>query len=91
MFLIGDDNNNDSSDNTTTIIAVVVVVCFVVVLVIIVVTAIFCVRKNRKVTRYKARHDSSNEYSEQPSSARSFMYFGYLYRIVQIFCGTKFL
>ena len=70
MFSIGDDNNDN---NTTIIIAVVVVACFIVVVVIIVVTAMFCVRKNKKMTRYTTRHDSSNEYSEQPSSARLFM------------------
>ena len=79
MFSIGDDN---SDNNTTIIIAVVVVACFIVVVVIIVVTAMFCVRKNKKTTRYTARHDSYNEYSEQPCSARLLyiaMYFCYVY------------
>ena len=66
MFFIGDDNNDDT--NTTIIIAVAVVVCFIVV---VVVTAIFYVRKMKKMTRYTARHDSYN--SKQPRLLRIYI------------------
>ena len=63
---------NDESNNTTIIIGAVIGACIVVVVVIVLVITVLCVkRKNRMNKNFVgARHDSFNEYSEQPRRMR---------------------
>ena len=65
-FSTGDDSNN-----TTVIIGAVIGACIVVVVVIILVISVLCLKhKNKTNKKFEPRHDSFNDYSEQPRKAR---------------------
>ena len=62
---------NDDSNNTAIIIGAVIGACVVVVVVIVLVITVLCVKhKNGTNKNFETRHDSFNEYSEQPRRMR---------------------
>ena len=77
-FPLGDGGADNSSNDNMVIIISVVIGVFVVIAVIILVAGILWIRKRKKTKKkYTSRHDSTNEYSEQPNVRLLYIYIHY--------------